>query len=198
MRLPTFALALALFTTTASVATASVARAQDEVGPGREDPAPPRTRADVIALLSGFESTPTLDAWRAMGPTTIPLLRATIDDARTPGFVRLRAVHALGAFTTSEVRTTLRRLLRRSEGLVVREAVLALTTAFGAASEPDVAPLLSHSDTAVREAAIDALGRMGTAGARSRLQAHLAQERDEVLRERVQERLRGGAGSSPG
>ncbi|UJR79071.1 HEAT repeat domain-containing protein [Sandaracinus amylolyticus] len=194
MRLLTFALALALFTTTASAASA-----QDEVGPGRDEAATtPRTREDVIALLSGIESTPTLEAWRAMGPATIPLLRAAIDDARTPGFVRVRAVHALGAFTTSEARTTLRRALRRPEGLVVREAVLAMTTAFGAASEGDVAPLLTHSDTAVREAVIDALGRMGTADARSRLQSHLARERDEALRERIEARLRGGAGSSPG
>lgn len=185
-----------------ALGASSLAHAQ--VGPDPDRPeierpaAPPRTAAEVVALLSGFEEAPRRDEWRAFGTAMIPLLRAVAEDTGAPGYARLRAVRALGAFENREARVALRRALRRPEALMVREAALAMTEAFGAAAEADVAPLLSHADTAVREAAIDALGRMGTAGARARLQARLPQERDEVLRARIEERLRGGVGSSPG
>lgn len=175
-------------------------RAQD-VGPGRGEgsaPAPVvRSPSDVIALLSGFEGAPGLDEWRAIGPSAVPLLRGVASDASLPGFVRLRAVQALAAFPTAEVRTELRRVLRGPEPLMARAAGLALARAFGAAAEDDVAWLLGHADEAVREGAIEALARIGTAGARARLSQRLARERDAALRARIVERLRGGVGSSP-
>jgi len=188
--------------------SASLARAQ-EVEPGGETGSPqpvatvprtadvPRTPADVVAMLSGFEGAPRESEWRAIGPSAIPLLRTVASDTRLPGFVRLRAVQALGAFATPEVRDQLRRMLRGAEPLLAREAGLSLARAFGAAAEGDVASLLAHDDVAVREGAIDALARIGTASARTRLERQLGRERDVALRERIADRLRGVVGASP-
>lgn len=200
-------LALFLVLALASLPAQS-ARAQ-ETAPGRGDDAPapvltaPRTPAEVAALLSGFEAAPSDETWRAFGPSVVPLLRSVVADGTLPSLVRVRAVQALGAFATSEVRTELRRLLRSPQPLMAREAGLALQRAFGAAAEDDVASLLAHADPAVREGAIEALARIGSAGARARLEQHAARERDEALRARIAraleggDRLRGGGGSSP-
>jgi HEAT repeat protein len=163
MKLRSTLLALAL------VATASTARAQQP------------TAAAVVAMLSGIEDAPTPAEWQAMGPRVVGILAQLARDPQQPGFVRVRAIQAAGQFATPAARTVLRRALRDPEPMLVREAVLSMQRAFGAGALRDVAPLLDHEDTAVREAAIRALAAIGGDRARELLRARLAREDDQVL-----------------
>lgn len=153
------------------------------------------TEARVVAMLSGVEDVPGVETWRAMGPGLVPVLARIVDDAQRPGFVRLRAVQVAGVFTTDAAKSLLRRAVRGRDPLMAREAAIAMARAFGRDAIADVAPLLEHADTAVREGAIRALGSIDDDGARSRLRARLARERDTVLREQIETVLSGGVGA---
>lgn len=162
----------------------------------------------VQAMLAGVEEGPGPAEWAAIGPAAVPVLAAIAGDREQPGFVRLRAIQAAGNFATPASRAMLRRAARSGEPLFARAAALALSRAFGAAARGDVAPLLDHADTAVREGAIRALGAMlrtdrtASDAIRGELEAllgrRLAREGDEVLRQEIQRQLSGGVGSSPG
>lgn len=165
-------------------------QAQGAIPPGSPDAEAPTpespTAAAVAELLMGIEDVPSLEAWRAMGPGVVPALARIASDRQQPGFVRLRAVQAAGAFATAPARTLLRRALRSGDPMMAREAAIALARAFGRASIADVAPLLAHPDSAVREGAIRALASIDDDLARGRLRARLAREADPVLREQIE------------
>ncbi|MDQ3036347.1 MAG: HEAT repeat domain-containing protein, partial [Myxococcota bacterium] len=85
---------------------------------------------------------------------------------------------------------------------------LAMQRAFGASALRDLIPLLDASDTAVREAAIRALGAIASGTgparetslrdqARSQLRRQLVREPDEALREEIERQIPGVGGSSP-
>jgi|JI9StandDraft_2_1071091.scaffolds.fasta_scaffold215432_2 HEAT repeat protein len=141
------------------------------------------SRATVREMLSGFEDAPGAEAWRALGEETVPVLVALFDDASEAQPVRLRAVWAARFYATEGSRAFLSRVMaNRSEGgIVVRTALESLAAAFGASAVPQLAPLLAHSDVAVREGAIRALGRVGGREARAALEARRGHERDEAL-----------------
>jgi HEAT repeat protein len=160
----------------------------------------PDVRA-LIAMLGGFEEGPTPAEWRALGPAVVPLLARIADDRDQLGAIRIRAVHTAGHFATPASRALLRRAARAPEPMIAREGALALGRAFGADALRDVAPLLAHDDTAVREAAIRALSAIDTASARERLRARLPREADAVLRSMIDAALsspEGAPGGPPG
>lgn len=147
----------------------------------------PPTRASIEQMLSGFEDTPTLAQVRALGEGAVPLLVAIHDDAQVIQPLRLRAVTAVGAFSTEPARVFLVRVVHdpNEPALVVREAILALARSQGAGAVPIVTPFLSSTTRSVREGAIEALGSIGTAAARRRLSVHQAHEHDAALRDRI-------------
>lgn len=155
-----------------------VAHAQAVQAPSREA---------MITLLSGFEDTPTLAQIRAMGEGTVPLLIALHDDPQVIQPVRLRAVEAMGAFSTPDARAFLLRVIgdHGESPIVVREAIEALGQSQGAAAVDDIAPLLGSSERAIREGAIEALGTIGTPAAIRALTAARAHETDTALRDRI-------------
>lgn len=139
----------------------------------------------IVARLSGVEEGPSAREWRALGPGVVAILARIADDPQQPGWVRVRALGAAGAFATPSARAMLRRALRSREPLFVRAAARAMHRAFGAAALGDLVPLLDHEDPAVREAVVDALAAVGGAGARRALRARLARENDEALRDAI-------------
>jgi HEAT repeat protein len=145
------------------------------------------SRQALITMLSGFEDTPTLAQMRALGDGTVPMLVSLYDDPQVIQPVRLRAVEAMGAFSTPAARTFLLRVMREpgQSPIVVREAIEALAQSQGAAAIPDIAPLLSSQERPIREGAIEALGSIATPAARQALTAHLPSETDEALRARI-------------
>jgi HEAT repeat protein len=145
------------------------------------------SRDALITMLSGFEDTPTLAQMRALGDGTVPMLVALYDDPQVIQPVRLRAVEAMGAFTTPAARMFLLRVIDEpgQSPIVVREAIEALGQSQGASAIPQIAPLLSSQARAIREGAIEALGAIGTDDARARLRRGLAGEPDEALRARI-------------
>lgn len=170
--------------------------------------APQPSDEALVAMLSGIEDGPSPGEWARIGPAVVPALARIAADASQPGFVRLRAIQAAGLFATPDSRALLRRALRSRDAMTLREAALAMQRAFGADALADVAPLLSHRDTAVREAAIRALGAIArgqdaraAADAVGQLRRRLAREDDAVLRAEIERQLAarsGGEGEGGG
>lgn len=157
--------------------------------PGRslaQTGAPP-TRESLVSMLSGFEDTPTLAEIRALGEAAVPLLVAIHDDPSVIAPVRLRAVEAVGAFTTPAARRFLLRVLAdpSEPTAVVREAIEALASAAGPEAVSPIGAFLASDDRGVRERAIEALGTIDTAAARRLLAAHVAREHDAALADRA-------------
>lgn len=143
-------------------------------------------------MLSAIEGVPSDDDWHRLGDGALPVLIDLYADASEPGYVRLRAVGATGAFPRTATRTFLL-AVARAEGqsdLFVREAVTTLARAFGPASVRDIVPFLQHEAPIVREAAAQSLGRIGGADARSALSARLTDERDATVRASIERALR--------
>ncbi len=145
------------------------------------------SRDALITMLSGFEDTPTLAQVRALGEGTVPALIALYDDPQVIQPVRLRAVEAMGAFSTPEAHAFLLRVIRApgQSPIVVREALEALGQSRGGAAVSEIAPLLASPERAIREGAIEALGSIGTPEARAQLSARGPHELDAALRERI-------------
>ena len=139
------------------------------------------TRAQVRQMLSGIEDVPSARDWQRLGPDVLPVLMALYQDADEPNYVRLRAVGATAAFDRPAVRTFLLAVatVEGQRDLFVREAVLGLGRAFGAAAVRDVAPFLDHAEPIVREGAAAVLVRNG---AEDLVRARLRIESDPAVR----------------
>jgi hypothetical protein len=150
--------------------------------------AQPPSRDTVRSMLMGYEQVPSAAQWQALGPETLGVLVSLYDDAAQPPFVRLRAVGAVAAFPTPAARTFLLAVARANgQGdLMIREAVLALGRAFGAAARIEIRTFLTHREPVVREAAATALQRIDAAARGST---------DRSLRRRAQ--LRRDRGTAP-
>jgi len=115
------------------------------------------SRTDLRAALSTFERTDNATL-RSLGtPEEIVAgLVALYDDPREPPFVRMRAVRAVSMFPLPASRTFLLAVAETSDqsDLFVREALLALSHAFGAVAATDLRPFLSDARPVVREAAV--------------------------------------------
>jgi HEAT repeat protein len=148
---------------------------------------PSISRDALVTMLSGFEDVPTLAQIRALGPSTVPMLIALHDDTQVIQPVRLRAVQAMAAFTTPEARTFLLRVIHdpAESPVMVRRATAALAQSQGATAIPQITPLLTSQERAIREGAIEALGSIGTPAARQALVDHQAHETDAALRARI-------------
>ena len=150
------------------------------------------SRAHVRGLLSGIEHVPTDADWRRLGDGALPVLIDLFNSPAEPAFVRLRALGATGAFPRPAVRTFLLAAARveHQHDLLVREAVVTLARAFGAAAVRDLLPFLSHPEVVVRDATARSLGRIGGAQAIRALRARLALEHDEGVRSSIEGALR--------
>ncbi|MEO0326177.1 MAG: HEAT repeat domain-containing protein [Myxococcota bacterium] len=147
----------------------------------------------VRAMLSGYESVPSLAEWRRLGPETLRVLVALYEAPDTAPYVRLRAVAATAAFPTTATRTFLLRVASgASSDLIAREAVLTLGRAFGDGARGELAPFLSHRLPLIREAAARALGRIGTPGCRALLEVRLETEGHPAVRAAVTRALDAG------
>ncbi|MFW6051441.1 MAG: HEAT repeat domain-containing protein [Myxococcota bacterium] len=154
-----------------------------------QEPAP--SRDQVRALLSGYEHVPDAETFRSLGPGAIEVLARLHRDPREAGFVRLRAIEALGAFRTARVREVLLRIARDAKAppLFARQAVLALGQAFEGAAVDDLEPFLRHGDPLVRRATARALARTRTDAGRRCLREHLRHEEDASVRRAIERML---------
>jgi HEAT repeat protein len=161
-------------------------------GPGSaaaQDAAEQRRLAQV---LSGYESMPGEDYWRARGPDTVAVLQALFRDDRQPALLRLRAVRAASYYTAPRARQFLLSVAREpgQKDLFVREALLGLARAFGEQAAGEIAPFLDHEKPLVRKAAAEALGAMKAERFRPELERRLKTERDRGVRAALQQALK--------
>ncbi len=163
------------------------ASAQQAPAPDTQPTAP-----QLQAALSHYESSPTADQLRAMGPDTLRVLVALYNQAQTPAFVRLRVLSAVRHFPTPATRTFLLAVLRtpNQSDLHQRQALLSLARAFGDSARQDIAPALRSTHPVVREAAGRALHRIGTPAARRLIVEHRARESDPAVRRTFMQELR--------
>jgi HEAT repeat protein len=140
-------------------------------------------------MLSGFEEGPSRADWRALGEAVLPSLAQVASDRSAESFLRERAVSAAASFSTPAARTLLTRALRDRHAMVVRAAILGLADAFGESALGSITPFLTHTDTALREAAIRALASVESSASTRALLGARARESDEVLREQIEAAL---------
>lgn len=145
------------------------------------------TPEHVRALLSGFESVPSRATWAQLGPDTVGVLAQLYQSQNEPPFVRLRAVAVAGYYATPASKTFLRAVLHApgQTDLFVREALVALATAFGADAMRDVRPFVADANPVIRSGAARALARVGTPDALAMLARRQAVETDNDVKEAI-------------
>lgn len=144
----------------------------------------------VRTMLSGYENLPPAIHWRRLGNRGLSALIALYNAPQEATHIRFRALIAAAHYPSDACRVFLNEAAQGTEVLLVRRALTSLGQAFGAAAQSEVALYLRHQDAAVREAAIQALGRMDDAGADASLDRRRAEEPDAYLRGVIDEALR--------
>jgi len=148
-------------------------------------------RERVRLLLSGYEYFPTADDLReVVADPTLYLLELVYGDD-TMVVHRHRAIAALGLFPSDESRAHLDYLLASpaTPELTRHHVMNALSTGYGEAALPALAPYLSVADLQLQLTAISAIGAIGTETSVTLLQDSLRIEADELVRERIQAQL---------
>ncbi len=176
----------------AALLVATPAFAQDGSAvapPATMQPTKAQTRVDT--LLAGIERAPTPDDWAAVGPDAVPILVTVMNDTTAKIILRGRAAIGLGHFETPESIAALRLVLsdETTPALLLRKAIVALARMQRGTSVDAIAPHLEHRSKRVREAAVEALGGIGTPAARAALTERQAAERSKFLRELIATQL---------
>lgn len=156
-----------------------------------EKPVDPAVRERVTHLLSGWERIPKPAELHAV-PELDRVLESLATDDATNLLVRARAVSSLSVLPADNVRA--RAVLERfvsteaTNPVLRRAAVKSYVVLRGPeAALPVVQPVLAHADLALRRAAFEALApHAALPSVQKALQARLALESSEVLRERLQ------------
>lgn len=160
-------------------------------------PAPARAddalRATVLELLSGYESGPTAESLRALGPDVGSELYTLATDASVPSTRRVRAVYALGWFPTDTTRAWLRTTLadRGAESQVRRSAGWALANGWGEAALPELSTALTDPDDQLRAQVVRAIAKVGTVPALDALRARQAVETEPMVARTLTDALAG-------
>ena len=158
------------------------------VSPAPSVPGP--LRAEALGLLSQPNAAPDA-AWRRLGPGVVPVLAALAEDTSVPNAQRMRAVTALARVETPEAGQTLQAMLedphRPSD--VRSQAAAALGQRLGFEAVKTLRARLEDSDLRLREAAAQALGRLGGQQVREALEERLPLEDVPQVREALQQGL---------
>ena len=150
-------------------------------------------RAGVLDLLSGYESGPTAESLRALGPDVGAELYALATDPAVPSTRRIRAVYALGWFQTATTRAWLRTTLadRAAESQVRRSAGWALANGWGEAALPELTVALTDPDDQLRAQVVRAIAKVGTAPALDALRARQLAESEPMVARTLTDALAG-------
>ncbi len=150
-------------------------------------------RAQVLDLLSAYETPAGAAEWRALGASAGVELYAVAQDAGLSHTRRAGAVYALGFFPTEAHRAYLAGLATTdgADAMLRRKAVYALGAGWGDNAVPELSRALAAPDVQLRAAAARALGQVGTPGAQDALRARLAAESDTMVRTTVTTALGG-------
>lgn len=149
--------------------------------------ATPPSRDRVRELLSGFEGGASHATWAALGEEALPVIIDVYNTTSEAPFVRMRAVSAAANFPTEATRTFLRTVANQhaQSELMIREAITAMTRAFGESATADVLPFLNHSSATVRLGTVRALATLRTATVTHALRERLRTERDASVRAEI-------------
>ncbi|HUB08165.1 MAG TPA: HEAT repeat domain-containing protein [Myxococcales bacterium] len=161
-------------------------------------PQPPPTaekqRAHIQLLLEGSETPPPSEQLLAQGPGVFHALDAIFHDPTAKLSTRGRALASMANLDDDRGFAELRGVLASPsttapQPFFARTAIDALARAQGARAVSAIADALTWKDPGVREAAADALGRIGGPDARAALQARLALESDPGVRAALERAL---------
>ncbi len=129
------------------------------------------TRANLITLFSDRHYAPDKEAIKNAGDDVQGTLKEMAGDESLLTFIRMRAVNALGFFSSEDVGEFLKATASASSTQVgIRsEAISALSNSQGDKSTKFIAGFLKDSDTLIRSSAANSLRRVGSDSARSAL-----------------------------
>jgi len=149
----------------------------------------PTPREQLRTLLSRIEETPTASELTTVVARPEATLVDLARDQNEHGYVRERAIHALGAFKVPWVEVELGRLLRDRAPVIWRTAAYVLGRQFGQLMPDDVfaslEPMLKDPHTSVRRQAVRGLSHVPKKEVVAALTQRLALEQDAGLRELI-------------
>lgn len=150
-------------------------------------------RNAVLEQLSGYESGPSAESLRALGPDVGAELYRLATDPTVPSTRRIRAVYALGWFPTDTTYTWLRTTLvdRAAESQIRRSAGWALANGWGDAAVVDLGVALTDPDEQLRAQVVRALAKVGTVPALDALRARQAVETEPMVARTLTDALAG-------
>ena len=159
--------------------------------PPPEAPPMDALHTEVLRRLASPEDPPHERDWAPLGPGALPELLALATDAKAPAPQRLRAIAAMAVVDNTEASQHLRTLARtQALGAPLRAAAMeALGRRTGVEALAVLAPLLTDPSEPVRAAAALTLGHVGGPEARHVLEARLAREEAQGVREALQQAL---------
>ena len=141
----------------------------------------------IVGMLSAIESLPERDAWRALGPESVPILIRIANDAKEPSFRRARALLVLGYFDDPRAVAALELVVSNdmvNESLR-RHALLGMSSAAPAQALPHAERALASDDPATRQTGIKVLAASPIPEARSLLERHRAHEQNASLVQQI-------------
>lgn len=129
------------------------------------------TRANLISLFSDRHYTPSEEAIKNAGDDVPGTLKEMAGDESLLTFIRMRAVNALGFFSSEDVGEFLKTTASSSVTQVgIRsEAITALSNSQGDNSTKFIAGFLKDNDTLIRNSAANSLKRVGSTSAKAAL-----------------------------
>lgn len=148
-------------------------------------------QATVLGLLAGYEDVPSTAALAKLGDGVDTTLLAIAQDAAVPKAQRSRAVWALGGFPSATTQSFLTGLVNdpAADSQLKRSAVWALCNGWGDAGILAVEPALASDDAQLRNQAVRAVAKVGSAKATETLTARLAIEPSAMVRQTLSDVL---------
>jgi HEAT repeat protein len=153
----------------------------------------PEAQEKLVGLLRAYEHVPTAEEFKALGDGTAvrdALIRLAQSDDQAP-LLRGNACLALAFYPDDTTRRAVEGLLDRPElsDLVLRRAIATMARSFGAAGLSRLAAYLDDERDAVREAAAQGLGDIGTPAALRALRRRLDHETAEAVQTTLRQQI---------
>ncbi|MFU8806135.1 MAG: HEAT repeat domain-containing protein [Bradymonadaceae bacterium] len=145
----------------------------------------------ITLLLSDYHGVPTRASLLAVSPTARDILLDMARDEDLFSLYRHRALAALGHWPDAQVQSLMFGLLKSDEtSEVLQHHLLGIVAnAFGKDAVEVIAPYLAHEDVQLRLSAVGALSRIPHGDAEKVLQHAVSEEKNAVVRERLEDSL---------
>ena len=156
-------------------------------------------RDHVIAMLSAHDTVASVEEWRSLGDSAVPILIDIAQDLQQPTARRMRALIALGSFSGDPAIETFKAFAIGADTspTLKRTAILALAEASPEKALPVVDDALASDDPLLRQTAVMALAKIPGTQAKQLLETQRARETVPFLTEQIDKALADEAEQTP-